>query len=236
LSIYNSHHDPYTTKQCHHQNTIATPILESFLSYEATIASAGGNEATLAKSLIISLEDAVANWYSRLPPRCIYSWQHLKDKILLNLQGFQAELDTEEDFLSCVQKKIEPLSDFYQRFLQLKSQAPKVSDEQVIAQGIKALRAGPLHSHLVRERPKIVPELYDQFAKFSKFEIQHSRKLEQQRKVAKPDEASRVCYGDNHRNYPKLVHNINSDGDRASESWNKSYRAPPQQTDSETFD
>jgi hypothetical protein len=71
------------------------------------------------------------------------------------------ELNTEEDFLSCVQKEREPLLDFYRKFLQLKGQAPEVSDEQVIAQAIKALRAGPLHSHLVRERPKTVPELYD---------------------------------------------------------------------------
>jgi hypothetical protein len=73
------------------------------MCYEATIASAGGDEATLTKSLIITLEDTTANWYSRLPPRCIYSWQQLKDKFLLNFQGFQAELDTEEDFLSCAQ-------------------------------------------------------------------------------------------------------------------------------------
>jgi hypothetical protein len=31
------------------------------MSYEAAIASAGGDEATLTKSLIISLEDAAAN-------------------------------------------------------------------------------------------------------------------------------------------------------------------------------
>jgi hypothetical protein len=31
------------------------------MCYEAAIASAGGDEATLAKSLIISLEDVVAN-------------------------------------------------------------------------------------------------------------------------------------------------------------------------------
>jgi hypothetical protein len=48
-----------------------------------------------------------------------------------------------------------------------------MSDELVIAQAIKALRAGPLHGHLVRERPKTVAELYDHFAKFSKSEIQH---------------------------------------------------------------
>jgi hypothetical protein len=100
-------------------------------------------EATLTKSLIISLEDATTNWYSRLPPKCIYSWQQLKEKFLLNFQGFQAELSTEEDFLSCAQYKKETLSDFYRRFLQLNAQAPKVSNDQVIAQAIKALRAGP---------------------------------------------------------------------------------------------
>jgi uncharacterized protein (DUF3084 family) len=82
-------------------------------------------------------------------------------KFLLNIQGFQIELDTEEDFLSCAQREKETLPNFYQRYLQLKAQAPKVSDEQVIAQAIKALHAGPLHSHLVRERSKIVPELYE---------------------------------------------------------------------------
>jgi hypothetical protein len=30
-------------------------------------------------------------------------------------------------------------------------------------QAIKVLRAGPLHSHLFRDRSKIVPELYEQF-------------------------------------------------------------------------
>jgi hypothetical protein len=47
------------------------------------------------------------------------------------------------------------------------------------------------HSDLIRERPKTVLELYDQFAKFSKFEIHHFRKLEQQRKAPRPDEAPR---------------------------------------------
>jgi hypothetical protein len=92
------------------------------------------------------------------------------------------ELNIEEDFLSCVQREKEKLPNFYQRFLQLKAQAPEVSDDQVIAQAIKALRAGPLHSHLVKERPRPVLELYEQFTKFSKSEIQHFRKLEQQRK------------------------------------------------------
>jgi hypothetical protein len=106
----------------------------------------------------------------------------------------------------------ETLPNFYQRFLQLKAQAPKVSDEQVIAQAIKALRAGPLHNHLVREWPKTVLEPYEQFMKFSKSEIQHFGKLEKQRKVSKFDEALRPRYNKNQQSYPKLVHNIDSDG------------------------
>jgi hypothetical protein len=54
------------------------------MSYEAVIASARGDEATLTKSLIISLEDVAANWYSMLPSRCIYFWQQMKEKFLFN--------------------------------------------------------------------------------------------------------------------------------------------------------
>jgi hypothetical protein len=158
-----------------------------------------------------------------------------KDKILLNLQGSQAEIDIEEDFLSCVQKEREPLPEFYRRFLQLKAQAPKVSNEKIIAQAIKALRVGPLHSHLVRERPKTMLELYDQFAKFNKSKIKHFRKLEQQWKVAKLDEAPRPRYDDSHRSYPKVVHNIDPNSDGALENWNKGYREPSYHSDSGTL-
>jgi hypothetical protein len=188
------------------------------MCYEAAIDSAGGDEATLTKSLIISLEDATTNWYSRLPPRCIYSWQQLKDKFLLIFQGFQAELGTEEDFLSCAQREKETLPDFYRRFLQLKAQAPKVSDGQVIAQAIKALRAGPLHSHLVREWPKIVPKIYEQFAKFNKSKVQYFRRLKQQRKITKLDEALRPRYNDNQCNYLKPIQSIDSDSGRPPEN------------------
>jgi hypothetical protein len=119
------------------------------MSYKAAIASVGGVEATLAKSLIISLEDAATNWYSRLWPGCIYSWPQLKEKFLLNFQGFQAEHDLEEDFLSCIQREKETLPNFCWRFLHMKAQALEVSDDQVITQAIKALCVGPLHNHLV---------------------------------------------------------------------------------------
>jgi hypothetical protein len=56
----------------YHGNTNPCKFL---MCYEAAIASAGGDEAILTKSIIISLEDAAANWYTTLSPWCIYSRQ-----------------------------------------------------------------------------------------------------------------------------------------------------------------
>jgi hypothetical protein len=94
----------------YHGNTDPRKFL---MCYEVSIASASGDEATLTKSLIISLEDATTNWYSRLPSRCIYSWQLLKEKFLLNFQVFLAKINTEEEFLSCAKYEKEMLPNFY---------------------------------------------------------------------------------------------------------------------------
>jgi hypothetical protein len=102
------------------------------MSYEAAIASFGRDEKTLTKSFIISLENAVANWYARLPPRFITSWAQLKEKFIVNFQGFQVDVSIEKDFFSCQQYERETLTDFFCRFLRLKAQAPEVSDEQAI--------------------------------------------------------------------------------------------------------
>jgi hypothetical protein len=91
------------------------------MCYKAVIALFGGDETTFAKLFIISLKGASTNWYARLQPRSIQSWHHLKGKFLVNFQGFQAELSTKEDFLSCQQYEKESLPDFCQRFLRLKA-------------------------------------------------------------------------------------------------------------------
>jgi hypothetical protein len=140
------------------------------MCYEAAIASVGGDKVTLFKSLIISLKDAAANWYSRLPPGCIHSWQQLKEKFLLNLQVFQAELNIEEDFFVLCPKR--------------KRYAHQFLPEILVAEGsssgnYQSLACGALHNHLIRERPKIVLELYEQFMKFSRSKTQHFYKLEQ---------------------------------------------------------
>jgi hypothetical protein len=77
------------------------------MSYEVAIASFGGDEITLTKSFIISLKNIAANWYARLPLRSITSWAQLKEKFLVNFQGFEADVNTEKDFflLSVIRKR-----------------------------------------------------------------------------------------------------------------------------------
>jgi hypothetical protein len=75
-----------------------------------------------------------------------------------------------------------------------------------------------------------VSELYEQFAKFSKSEVQHFHKHEQQRKNPRTDEAHMpLCYNDSHRSYPKSVHSIDSDGCGPPENWEKNFGTPPPQ-------
>jgi hypothetical protein len=87
------------------------------MSYEVAIASSGGDDTTLTKSFIISLENATTNLYARLPSRSIASWAQLKEKFMVNFQGFQVDINTEEDFFSCQQYERETLLDFFRRFV-----------------------------------------------------------------------------------------------------------------------
>jgi hypothetical protein len=58
------------------------------MSYKAAIASSGGDDTTLTKKFIISLENVATNWYVRLPPRSIMSWAMLKEKFLSTSRVF----------------------------------------------------------------------------------------------------------------------------------------------------
>jgi hypothetical protein len=111
------------------------------------------------------------------------SLAQLKEKFLVNFQGFESDITTEDDFFSYQQYKRKTLLDFFRRFLRLKVQAPEVSYEHAITQAIKALCAGQLHSHLVRERPMTLEALQEEFWKLTRSEVSYYRKLDQQRKV-----------------------------------------------------
>ena len=68
------------------------------MSFEAAVASAGGNEAVLAKSFVIAAEGDALAWYSMLKPSSMYSWEYLCEKILANFKGFTSKSLTSMDF------------------------------------------------------------------------------------------------------------------------------------------
>lgn len=102
------------------------------MSYEATIASAGGNDDVMAKSLVIACERAALTYFSKLEPNSIFSWEHLKAKLLSNFQGFSRAFLTSVDLFSCKQEDKEPLTSYFRRFVQLKAQLEDLPEYVVI--------------------------------------------------------------------------------------------------------
>jgi hypothetical protein len=94
------------------------------MSYQVVVASSGGDDATMAKSFIIALEGLALTWYTRLPPLSIDSWKGLRDKFLLNFQGYRPDTDALAELSLCKQQEKETLREYYRKFLTLKSQLP----------------------------------------------------------------------------------------------------------------
>jgi len=67
------------------------------MSFEAAVASAGGNDTVLAKSFVIAAKGDALAWYSMLRPSSVYSWEDLRDKIIANFKGFTIKSLTSMD-------------------------------------------------------------------------------------------------------------------------------------------
>jgi hypothetical protein len=146
----------------------------------------------MAKSFIITLEGPALTWYTRLPPLSIDSWRSLRDKFLLNFQGYRPDTDALAELSLCKQLERETLREYYRKFLTLKSQLPSVDNQIAIHYAISGLRAGVLYSHCIRDPPKNLQELYQLFEKYARFEELHQRKVESQRKPKDPPQSSRT--------------------------------------------
>jgi hypothetical protein len=81
------------------------------MTYEVTIASAGGDDPIMAKSFIMACEGPVAIWYS----------YDLKNKLRQDFEGFKRDESTAADNFQCLQQDKEPLYDCFQRVVQKKA-------------------------------------------------------------------------------------------------------------------
>jgi hypothetical protein len=143
----------------------STDPAQYIMSYQVAVASSGGDDATMAKSFIIVLEGPALTWFTRLPPLSIDSWRSLRDKFMLNFQGYRPDTDALAELSLCKQLEKETLWEYYRKFLTLKSQLPSVDDQISIHYAISGLRAGILYSHCIRDPPKNLQELYQLFEK-----------------------------------------------------------------------
>jgi hypothetical protein len=64
-------------------------------------------------------------------------------KVIAELSSVPSGAQHRRRFLGVHPAQERNIANFYQRFLQLKVEAPEVSNDQIITQGIKALRVGP---------------------------------------------------------------------------------------------
>jgi hypothetical protein len=164
----------------------STDPTQYIMSYQVVVASSEGDDATMAKSFIIALEGPALTWYTRLPPLSINSWRSLRDKFLLNFQGYRLDIDALAELSLCKQLEKETLREYYRKFLTLKSQLPSVDDQIAIHYAISGLRAGVVYSHCIRDPPKNLQELYRLFEKYARSKELHQRKVESQRKPKDP--------------------------------------------------
>jgi hypothetical protein len=170
----------------------STDPAQYIMSYQVAVASSGGDDATMAKSFIIALEGPALTWFTKLPPLSIDSWRSLRDKFLLNFQGYRLDTDALAELSLCKQLKKETLREYYRKFLTLKSQLPSVDDQIAIHYAISGLRVGVLYSHCIRDPPKNLQELYQLFEKYAKSEELHQRMVESQRKPKDAPQSSRT--------------------------------------------
>lgn len=150
------------------------------MSFEAAVASRGGDPTTLAKSLIMAMKGPAQQWYSSLKPRSIKSWDQLRTTLLLDFQGFQQTELTSDNLFNVKQYPKEPLIQYYKRFVQVKAQIPNVPDEVIIIATIKGLRAGQLSSHFKRERPTTVSQLYEEMQKYCRSDDDYRKRIEEE--------------------------------------------------------
>jgi hypothetical protein len=149
------------------------------MAYEATIASAGGDGPIMAKSFIMACEGPVANWYSHQPSGSITSWPQLKARLRQDFQGFRRlDPNTIESF-QCLQGDKEPLYDYFRRFIQKKALTSNFPERDAIAKRIAGLLPGQLASHLSREPPRTLSDLYAEAEKYARSDADHRRRVEQ---------------------------------------------------------
>jgi hypothetical protein len=118
----------------------------------------------------MAVEDVAHEWYMSFRPLSINTLQQAKAELLATFQGHQSGAKTTRDLLNCVQQDDEPLSKYLESFIKLKAQVLNVPEATVITAAIEGLARGQCASHLSREQPATVKELFEVMRKYARSE------------------------------------------------------------------
>jgi hypothetical protein len=142
----------------------------------------------------------------------------------LQFPRFQRLELTESDLFSCKQKDKEPLQNYFRRFVHLRAQAPNVLDAVAINAAIVGLRASQFRSHLMRERPKTIQRLYEEFEKYFRSDNDFRMCMEEQSHQKKPAKANqsseRECRNPRNASHANPRNVFGLDGENAQENPN----------------
>lgn len=150
------------------------------MRFEGALASVGGNDTVLAKSLLIAAEGDTLVWYAMLRAKSVYYWEDLHDKIMAKIKEFSREFLSASDLFQCKQQQGETLREYYQKFVHLKARAPNVPEDVAIEIAIKGLRIGAFARHLISEKPLAIEQLYNEFEKYCRSDSDLRRRMEEQ--------------------------------------------------------
>ena len=73
----------------------------------------------------------------------------------------------------------EPLPHYLRRFIQKKALIPNFPEKDAIAKCIAGLLPGQLASHLSREPPRTLSDMYAEVEKYDRSDADHRRRVEQ---------------------------------------------------------
>lgn len=137
-------------------------------SYETTIILAGGDTNNLAKSLIMAVDGITHDWYTSLKSLSIKSWGQIRVELVSTFQGHPGTKTTRD--LNCVQQDDESLSQFLERFIQIKAKVLNAPEETVITAVLEGLAIGQGTAHFARNYPIPVRELFEVMRQYARSE------------------------------------------------------------------
>jgi hypothetical protein len=152
--------------------------------------------------------------------------------LVTSFQGFQTKPVTAQALFQCMEDHEEYLQAYIRRFLQLRPQAPTMSNEIVIEAMIKGLRPGPTTQYFARKQPQTLDKLLQKMDEY----IRADNDFQQRREEAyRYSEMTRGFGGRLHPRHVRSIHNPSSSDDRENHTQGKQHNSQSLGTHQSSF-